>query len=82
MLPGGAAHPSAARSCTVRQNGGMAQQAQSAGNPDAPGVIRIGVIGGGPPSLVDPFGTLHPFGAGWSCEWWIGGDDRWHLPVH
>lgn len=44
--------------------------------------IAVGVIGGGPPSIVDPAGTLLPAGAGWSCEWWVGGDDRWHLPVN
>ena len=42
----------------------------------------VGVIGGGPPALVDEVGTLYPSGASWTCEWWIGGDDRWHLPVN
>jgi len=45
-------------------------------------VTAVGVMGGGPPALVDEVGTLHPSGAGWSCEWWIGGDDRWHLPAN
>ena len=42
----------------------------------------VGVVGGGPPSTVDDVGTLTPAGAAWTCEWWIGGDDRWHLPTN
>lgn len=44
--------------------------------------IAVGVVGGGPPSVVDPVGTVVPAGAGWTLEWWIGGDDRWHVPEH
>jgi hypothetical protein len=44
--------------------------------------LSVGVVGGGPPALVDAAGTVHPAGAGWVCEWWIGADDRWHIPVH
>jgi hypothetical protein len=29
---------------------------------------------------VDPRGLVTPPGAGWSLDWWIGADDRWHLP--
>ena len=43
--------------------------------------ISVGVVGGGAPATVDDVGTLVPGGAGWSCEWWIGADDRWHLPA-
>ena len=42
----------------------------------------VGVIGGGEPATVDRAGTLSLAGAGWTCEWWIGADDRWRLPVH
>jgi len=31
-------------------------------------------------SLVDPRGLLTPFDGGWSIDWWIGAEDRWHLP--
>lgn len=44
--------------------------------------ISVGVVGGGPPALVDPVGTITPAGAGWTWEWWIGGDDRWHVPAN
>ncbi|HET8620966.1 MAG TPA: hypothetical protein VFM27_18490, partial [Acidimicrobiales bacterium] len=29
---------------------------------------------------VDPRGLVTPPGGGWSLDWWIGADDRWHLP--
>jgi hypothetical protein len=31
--------------------------------------------------LVDPRGFLSIPGAGWGLDWWIGGDDRWHIPA-
>lgn len=30
--------------------------------------------------LVDPAGLVSVAGATWSLDWWIGADDRWHLP--
>lgn len=32
-------------------------------------------------AVVDPRGLVTPGGA-WSLDWWIGADDRWHLPSH
>lgn len=29
--------------------------------------------------LVDPAGLVTVAGAGWSLDWWIGAEDRWHL---
>jgi hypothetical protein len=29
---------------------------------------------------VDPRGLVTPPDGGWSLDWWIGADDRWHLP--
>jgi len=29
---------------------------------------------------VDPRGLVTPPGGGWSLDWWIGADDRWHVP--
>lgn len=29
---------------------------------------------------VDPRGLLTPLDAGWSLDWWIGAEDRWHVP--
>ncbi len=30
--------------------------------------------------IVDPRGLVTPWFDGWSLDWWIGADDRWHLP--
>ncbi|MFA5884493.1 MAG: hypothetical protein WDA60_11625 [Acidimicrobiia bacterium] len=44
--------------------------------------ISVGVVGGGAPASVDAVGTITPADAAWTCEWWIGGDDRWHVPAN
>jgi hypothetical protein len=31
-------------------------------------------------AIVDPCGLVTPWEDGWSLDWWIGADDRWHLP--
>ena len=31
-------------------------------------------------AVVDPRGLLTPWFDGWSLDWWIGADDRWHFP--
>lgn len=31
-------------------------------------------------ALVDPRGLVTPVDGGWSLDWWIRADDRWHLP--
>jgi hypothetical protein len=31
-------------------------------------------------AIVDPRGLVTPWYDGWSFDWWIGADDRWHLP--
>jgi hypothetical protein len=31
-------------------------------------------------AIVDPRGLVTPWVGGWSLDWWIGADDRWHLP--
>lgn len=41
---------------------------------------RIGAIDGTATALVDPRGLVCPANATWSLDWWIGADDRWHLP--
>jgi hypothetical protein len=33
-----------------------------------------------PRAVVDPFGLVAPELGGWSLDWWIGAEDRWHLP--
>jgi hypothetical protein len=31
-------------------------------------------------ALVDQRGLVAPCASGWSLDWWIGADDRWHFP--
>jgi hypothetical protein len=31
-------------------------------------------------AIVDPGGLVTPWYDGWSLDWWIGADDRWHVP--
>ena len=32
-------------------------------------------------AIVDPRGLVTPWNDGWSLDWWIGADDRWHVPA-
>ena len=40
----------------------------------------VGVLGGERVASVDGVGNVRPERAGWELGWWIGADDRWHLP--
>lgn len=40
----------------------------------------VGTLDGSDRASVDPRGLVTPDGRGWSLDWWIGADDRWHLP--
>ncbi len=40
----------------------------------------IGVLGGVRDATVDRTGVLAPRATGWELDWWIGADDRWHVP--
>jgi hypothetical protein len=42
---------------------------------------RLGVLGSARQALVDGRGTIRPDGGRWQLDWWIGADDRWHLPA-
>lgn len=41
----------------------------------------VGSFGGSGFGAVDPAGLLTPRPRGWSLDWWIGADDRWHFPA-
>ncbi|MFP5254618.1 MAG: hypothetical protein ACLGI8_02085 [Acidimicrobiia bacterium] len=41
----------------------------------------IGTLDGGVRALVDPAGLVTPAGGDWSLDWWVGAEDRWHLPA-
>jgi hypothetical protein len=32
-------------------------------------------------AIVDPRGLVTPWNDGWSLDWWVGADDRWHVPA-
>ena len=40
----------------------------------------VGNIGSSHEAIVDPRGLVTPWFDGWSLDWWVGADDRWHLP--
>lgn len=40
----------------------------------------VGLLDGGAVATIDPRGLVTPRGGAWSLDWWIGGDDRWHVP--
>jgi hypothetical protein len=42
---------------------------------------RVGVLGSSAQALVDERGAITPDGARWRLDWWIGADDRWHIPA-
>jgi hypothetical protein len=45
----------------------------------------VGTVATPDRGVVDPRGLVTPTspgdGGGWSLDWWIGGDDRWHAPA-
>jgi hypothetical protein len=40
----------------------------------------VGSVGSPREAIVDPRGLVTPWFDGWSLDWWIGADDRWHFP--
>ena len=40
----------------------------------------IGVLGGNRDATVDRRGMVAPRATTWELDWWIGADDRWHVP--
>jgi hypothetical protein len=40
----------------------------------------VGNLGSAWEAIVDPRGLVTPWYDGWSLDWWIGAEDRWHLP--
>jgi hypothetical protein len=40
----------------------------------------VGTVASTRKGIVDPRGLLTPWPGGWSLDWWIGADDRWHVP--
>jgi hypothetical protein len=42
---------------------------------------RIGNLDSPRSAVVDRRGLVTPWPGAWSLDWWIGADDRWHLPA-
>jgi len=40
----------------------------------------VGAIGTVREAIVDSKGLVTPWYDGWSLDWWVGADDRWHFP--
>jgi len=40
----------------------------------------VGTVASPHKGIVDPRGLLTPWPDGWSLDWWIGAEDRWHFP--
>ena len=40
----------------------------------------IGNLASAREAVVDPRGLVSPWFDGWSLDWWIGAEDRWHVP--
>lgn len=41
----------------------------------------IGNLGSAREAVVDPRGLVCPWFDGWSLDWWVGAEDRWHVPA-
>src|SRR5437868_5294809 len=41
---------------------------------------RVGNVGSPWEAIVDARGLVTPWFDGWSLDWWVGADDRWHFP--
>ena len=41
----------------------------------------IGTVASDRKAIVDPRGLVTPWYDGWSLDWWIGAEDRWHVPA-
>jgi hypothetical protein len=42
--------------------------------------LLVGLMGGSEHARVGGSGSLRPGNVSWSLDWWIGADDRWHVP--
>jgi hypothetical protein len=43
--------------------------------------VQLGTVGTRGRAVVDPRGLVTPYDGGWSFDWWVGAEDRWHLPA-
>jgi hypothetical protein len=62
---------------TLAADGWVLPPALAAGAP--PRWTLVGTVASPTATPVDPAGLVS--GEGWSIDWWVGADDRWHLPA-
>lgn len=62
-----------------RGEGGTLPPAE-VGNTESVNWTAVGALSSPSRVLVDPRGYLAVAGASWGLDWWVGADDRWHLP--
>jgi hypothetical protein len=63
-----------------RTRGDGSDRQPGAGAGAVPPSTRLGNLSSAHEPSVDPRGLVTPRPGGWSLDWWIGADDRWHLP--
>jgi hypothetical protein len=44
-------------------------------------VTALGSVGSPHQAEIDPRGLVAPSDRTWSLDWWVGADDRWHIPA-
>jgi hypothetical protein len=44
------------------------------------GYTHLGMVGIATDAAVDTAGAVAPYTDGWSLDWWVGAEDRWHHP--
>jgi hypothetical protein len=68
-------------STTAGTSGALSLGARSVERPADAGWTLVGGIDDPEPARVDRGGLVAPAGADWLVDWWVGADDRWHLPA-
>ena len=43
--------------------------------------VQLGTLNSSDRGVVDPRGLVTSGAGGWSLDWWVGADDRWHVPA-
>lgn len=54
---------------------------RSVARPVDAGVTALGTLDAGVVGHVDAAGCVQLLDRGWTLDWWVGGEDRWHVPA-
>ncbi len=66
---------------TTQRSSSLSLGPRSVERPADAGAVQIRVLDDPTPGSLDRAGAFAPHGAGFIVDWWIGADDRWHLPA-